>query len=125
MASGKRRLIAAAVVILLLISVSGFALADPPEVDNPLGVEFNAGKFLDGLITVLKWVLAIAFIVVAGAAIYLGFQLVASAGNPRRRAEVMDGLKDLLIGGIFIFGAFFITSLLKQLADWIFGVAHP
>lgn len=125
MALKKQRVFAAVTVAALLVLASGIALADPTDVNNPLGVKFDAGEFINGLVNVLKWVLTLGTIVVAGGIVYLGFEFVTSAGSPQKRAQVMDGIKNLLIGGVFIFGAFFITSLLQQLANWIFGVAHP
>ncbi len=123
----KARLKPVVVFVLLTLvfsSISAVAFAKPTDQVDPTAT-FNAEKLFVGIISVIKWVARLGALAVVGAFIWLGFKLMRSAGNPKKRAEAMDGFQYVIYGAVAIFGAFFLQTGLQQLVNWLFTGKGP
>lgn len=127
MLKGKTKIVIASLVLLLvLITASTAVLAKPTDEDiiDPSD-KFDPEKLFEGVINIIKWVVRLGSLVVVGAFIWLGFKLMRSAGNPKNRAEAMEGIQYVIYGAIFVFGAFFLQTGLHQLVGWMFSGKGP
>jgi hypothetical protein len=111
-------------IALVLASISTAVVAAPTDPVDP-DVKFDAEKLFVGVVSVIKWVVRLGALAVVGAFIWLGFKLMRSAGNPKNRAEAMEGFQYVIYGAVAIFGAFFLQTGLQQLVNWLFTGKGP
>lgn len=121
----KRFAFIAANAALLALPQAAYAAGSDPKLPQEFRQsQFSAQTVLDGIANVLRWVAGLGILVTVGALIFMGFKLTTSAGNFQKRAQVMEGLPHVIVGGLLVSGgAWFLASLLSNLVNWIFKAA--
>ena len=59
--------------------------------------------------------------ILVGCAIYIAIRIMAAGGDSRKRAEAIEGLQAVIIGGLIIGGIPFFVGLILGLGNWLAG----
>lgn len=114
----KLALLVLVVVVLLVSSVAQAAgtgdIAPNVQTGDP-GLSGNYGlqTIVEFFVKITRFAMALAGVLLTLAFIFFGFRLKFAA-DPRRRAEAVEGLMYAIIGGLIVFGAGILASVLRS-----------
>lgn len=115
---GKK--LALLVLVVAVLLVSSVAQAEPgnrsPNIqtgDPGLSDSYGLQTIVEFFVKITKFAMALAGVLLTLAFIFFGFKLKFAA-DPRKRAEATEGLMYAIIGGLVVFGAGILASVLRN-----------
>lgn len=107
-----------AVVALFVSSVAhaegpGNGLPNVQTGDPGLSDSYGLQTIVEFFVRITRFAMALAGVLLTLAFIFFGFRLKFAA-DPRRRAEAVEGLMYAIIGGLIVFGAGILASVLRS-----------
>lgn len=105
-------------VVLLVSSVAHAAgtgdIAPNVQTGDPgLSGSYGLQTIVDFFVKITRFAMALAGVLLTLAFIFFGFKLKFAA-DPRKRAEATEGLMYAIIGGLVVFGAGILASVLRS-----------
>jgi len=89
-----------------------------PSVEHPRGFVFADKKIGDIINALVPYIFALAGLALMMILIWGGFEMMTSAGDPKKMESAKSKLTNAVIGFIIIFVAYWLVQILEQ----IFGI---